>query len=395
MIRTYKVMLLPNNKQRIKLFECAGVARWAYNWALEQQQINYKNGGKFLDDKTLRKRLTELKQTEEYKWLNDYSNNITKQAIKDACISYKNFFEGRAKLPKFKSKKRSKQSFYQDTDKIVVTDTHVKLEKLTTSKKKNKQKLNWIKLSEIGRIPIGENIKYSNPRITFDGLNWWLSIGVEEDIKQDSSKYSEGIGVDLGVKDLAVVSTGQKFKNINKSNKVKKLEKMLRKLQRKLSKKYELNKIETEGGEYRYRKTKNIKKLEFLVLKVRRRLKNIRHNYIHQTTTSLVRSKPEYVVMESLNTCGMLKNRKLSKAIQEQVFHEFKRQMEYKCAWNGIKFILADRFYPSSKTCSRCGNVKDTLSLSERTFICDRCGYEIDRDLNASINLKNYGKSIA
>jgi putative transposase len=395
MIRTYKVMLLPNNKQRIKLFECAGVARWAYNWALEQQQINYKNGGKFLDDKTLRKRLTELKQTEEYKWLNDYSNNITKQAIKDACISYKNFFEGRAKLPKFKSKKRSKQSFYQDTDKIVVTDTHVKLEKLTTSKKKNKQKLNWIKLSEIGRMPIGENIKYSNPRITFDGLNWWLSIGVEEDIKQDSSKYSEGIGVDLGVKDLAVVSTGQKFKNINKSNKVKKLEKMLRKLQRKLSKKYELNKIETEGGEYRYRKTKNIKKLEFLVLKVRRRLKNIRHNYIHQTTTSLVRSKPEYVVMESLNTCGMLKNRKLSKAIQEQVFHEFKRQMEYKCAWNGIKFILADRFYPSSKTCSRCGNVKDTLSLSERTFICDRCGYEIDRDLNASINLKNYGKSIA
>ncbi|MFT9498269.1 RNA-guided endonuclease InsQ/TnpB family protein [Anaerosolibacter sp.] len=333
MIKTYKVMLLPNNKQRTKLFECAGVARWAYNWALEQQQTNYKNGGKFLSDGELRKKLTELKQIEEYAWLNNYSNNITKQAIKDACIAFKNFFEGRAKFPKFKSKKRSKQSFYQDTDKIIITETLVKIEKLTTSKKKNKQKLNWMKLAETGRIPVGENIKYSNPRITFDGLHWWLSVGIEEkEIKND--KYTEGIGIDLGVKDLAVVSTGERFKNINKSNKVKKLEKRLKRLQRKLSKKYELNKMKTEGGECRYRKTKNIKKLEILVLKGRRRLKNIRHNYIHQITASLVRTKPAYVVMESLNTSGMLKNKKLSKSIQEQLFHEFKRQIEYKCAWN-------------------------------------------------------------
>ncbi|ORX24501.1 transposase [Thermoanaerobacterium sp. PSU-2] len=394
MIKTYKVMLLPNNKQKTKLFECAGVARWAYNWALEQEQISYKNSGKFINDRELRKRLTELKQTEEYKWLNNYSNNITKQAIKDACTAYKNFFEGRNNFPKFKSKKRSKQSFYQDTVKIVITETQIKLEKLTTSKKKNKQKLNWIKLAEKGRIPTGKNIKYSNPRATFDGLNWWLSIGVE--IQQEvNESLTEGIGIDLGIKDLAVVSTGQKFKNINKSKKVKKLEKRLKRLQRKLSKKYELNKIQIEGGEARYRKTKNIKKLESLVLKIRRRLKNIRHNYIHQITTSLVRTKPKYVVMESLNTCGMLKNRKLSKSIQEQLFYEFKKQMEYKCAWNNIKFILADRFYPSSKTCSNCGYIKDNISLSERVFVCDECGYEIDRDLNASINLKNYGKSIA
>jgi Probable transposase./Helix-turn-helix domain. len=255
MIKTYKVMLLPNNKQKTKLFECAGVARWAYNWALEQEQINYKNGGKFTNDRELRKRLTELKQTEEYKWLNNYSNNITKQAIKDACTAYKSFFESRNKFPKFKSKKRSKQSFYQDTVKIVITETHVKLEKLTTSKKKNKQKLNWIKLAEKGRIPTGRNIKYFNPRVTFDGLNWWLSIGVE--IQQEvNESLTDGIGIDLGVKDLAVVSTGQKFKNINKTAKVKKLEKHLKRLQRKLSKKYELNKIQTEGGEHRYRKTK-------------------------------------------------------------------------------------------------------------------------------------------
>jgi len=394
MIKTYKVMLLPNNKQKTKLFEYAGVARWAYNWALATQQENYKNGGKFLNDGELRKKLTELKKQKEYAWLNNYSNNIAKQAIKDACQAFKNFFEGRAGFPKFKSKKRNKQSFYVDTVKIKITDTHVKLEKLTTSKKSNRQKLNWVKLAEKGRIPTGDNIKYSNPRVTFDGLNWWLSIGVEE-VETKHQEYTDGIGIDLGVKDLAIVSTGQKFKNINKLSKVKKLEKRLKGLQRKLSKKYELNKIKTEGGENRYRKTNNIKKLEFLVLNTHRRLKNIRHNYIHQITISLVKTKPEYVVMENLNTCGMLKNRKLSKAIQEATFHEFKRQMEYKCAWNGIKFILADRFYPSSKTCSKCGTIKDKLSLSERTFICDECGYEIDRDLNAGINLKNYGKSIA
>ncbi|MGZ0086689.1 RNA-guided endonuclease InsQ/TnpB family protein [Caldibacillus thermoamylovorans] len=394
MIKTYKVMLLPNNKQRTKLFECAGVSRWAYNWALATQQENYKNGGTFLNDRELRKILTQLKKQKQYDWLNHYSNNITKQAIKDACQAYKNFFEGRAKFPKFKSKKRSKPSFYQDTAKIKITKTHVKLEKLTTSKKKNRQKFNYVKLAEKDRIPTGSNINYLNPRITFDGINWWLTIGVEE-VENKNQNYTDGIGIDLGVKDLAVVSNGQRFRNINKSNKVKKLEKRLKRLQRKRSRKYEKNKIKTEGGEFRYRKTNNIKKLEFLVRKTYRRLKDIRHNYIHQITTSLVKTKPEYVVMESLNTHGMLKNRKLSKAIQEQTFHEFKRQMEYKCAWNGIKFILADRFFPSSKTCSHCGVVKEKLSLSERTFICDECGNQIDRDVNASRNLKKYGESIA
>lgn len=394
MIRTYKVMLLPNNRQRTKLFECAGVARWAYNWALVQEKESYENGGKFLNDDEIRKRLTQLKKTEEYAWLNNYSNNITKQAIKDACQAYINFFETRARFPAFKKKKDCYQSFYQDPYKIKITDTHVKLEKLTTSKKSNKQKLNWVKMAEKGRIPTGNDVKYYNPRVIFDGINWYITVGVEETLVGHDS-YTEGIGIDLGVKDLAVVSTGQKFKNINKTLKVKKLEKRLKRLQRKSSKKYELNKTKTEGGEYRYRKTQNIKKLEFLVLKTRRRLKNIRTNYIHQITTSLVKTKPEYVVMEALNTSGMLKNRKLSKAIQEQAFHEFKRQMRYKCEWNGIRFILVDRFFPSSKVCSNCGCVKDKLSLSERTYRCNECGYEIDRDLNASINLKNYGKSIA
>lgn len=394
MIKTYKVMLLPNNKQQTKLFQCAGVARWAYNFALAQQQENYKQGGKFLKDGEIRKKLTKLKQTKEYHWLNLFSNNITKQAIKDACIAYKNFFEGRTKFPKFKTKKRTRPSFYQDTAKIKVTDTHVKLEKLTPSKKKNKQKFNWIRLAERGRIPYGKQVKYINPRIVFDGLHWFLTIGVKE-VEQKHDAYTEGIGVDVGIKSLATVSNGMTFSNIHHMPKVKKLEKQIKRLQRKLSRKYEMNKVQTEGGEFRYRKTENIKKLEFLLLKRRRRLKNIQLNYTHHITTTLVKTKPAYVVMEDLNTSGMLKNKKLSKATQQQTFHEFKRQMAYKCAWHGIQFILADRFYPSSKTCSRCGHVKEKLSLSERMYRCETCGIEIDRDFNASINLKNYVQSIA
>ncbi|MBB6176124.1 putative transposase [Anoxybacillus tengchongensis] len=393
MIKTYKVMLLPNHKQQTKLFKCAGVARWAYNFALAQQQENHKQGGKFLNDGELRKRLTQLKQTKEYSWLNNYSNNITKQAIKDACQAYKNFFAGRAKFPKFKTKKRTRPSFYQDTSKIKITDTHVKLEKLTPSKKKNKQKFNWIRLAERGRIPYGEHVTYVNPRIVFDGLHWFLTVGVEEaEVKHGT--YSEGIGIDLGVKSLATVSNGMTFPNINQTPKVKKLEKSIRRMQRRISRKYEMNKTKTEGGEFRYRKTENIKKIEFLVLKKRRRLKNMQLNHTHHITATLVKAKPAYVVMEDLNISGMLKNCKLSKAIQQQTFHEFKRQMTYKCAWYGIQLIVADRFYPSSKKCSRCGHVKDHLSLSERTYRCEACGIEIDRDLNASINLKQYAESM-
>jgi len=389
MIKTYKVMLLPNNKQRTKLFECAGVARWAYNFALATQQENHKNGGKFLSDGELRKRLTELKKQKEYDWLNKYSNNITKQAIKDACQSYKNFFEGRTKFPKFKSKKRSRPSFYVDTAKIKITDTHVKLEKLTTSKKSNKQKLNYIKLAEKCRIPIGNNTKYSNPRVTFDGLNWWLSIGVEE-VETKHQNYTEGIGIDLGVEKLATCSNGIAYKNINKTYKIKKLEKRKKRLQRKVSNKYEKGK---EGN--RYKKTKNIVKLEKQLRKLNQRLTNIRHNYLHQITADIIRRKPSFITVEDLNVMGMMKNKNLAKAIQEQCFYEFYRQLKYKSEWNNIKFIVADRYFPSSKKCSCCGTYKKDLKLSDREYVCENCSSVLDRDYNASLNLKNYGQEIA
>ena len=388
MIRTLKIMLIPNNKQKSKLFQSAGVARFAYNWALGREQENYKNDGNFLSDYDLRKEFTKLKTQEEYKWLNDYSNNITKQAIKDACLAYKRFFKGQSAFPKFKSRRKSKSSFYMDTDKIQFTDKTVKLEKITLSRKKNKQKLNWIRLAERNRIPI--DAKYINPRITFDGINWWISVGIEYSDNTDMPK-NEGIGIDLGIKDLAVCSDIDKpYTNINKTQKIRKLKKKKRRLQRQISRKYLINK----KGES-YCKTSNIIKVEKKLLKLNHRLADIRHNYLHQVTTEIINRKPKFIVLEDLNVKGMMKNKHLSEAIAEQSFYEFYRQIEYKSSWNNIKFMIADRFYPSSKICSCCGAVKKDLKLSDRVYKCDNCNTIIDRDKNASINLMNYGKSIA
>ena len=388
MIKTLKIMLIPNNKQKSKLFQSTGVARFAYNWALGREQENYKNGGDFLSDHDLRKEFTKLKSTEEYKWLNNYSNNITKQAIKDACLAYKRFFKGQSAFPKFKSKRKSKPGFYMDTDKIQFTDKTVKLEKITLSRKKNKQKLNWIRLAERNKIPTDG--KCINPRITFDGINWWISVSIEY-ADNTETPVNDGIGIDLGIKDLAICSDIDKpYKNINKTQKIRKLKKKKRRLQRKISRKYLINK---KGDSYC--KTSNIIKTEKKLLKLNHRLTAIRHNYLHQVTTEIVNRKPKFIVLEDLNVKGMMKNKHLSEVVAEQCFYEFYRQIEYKSLWNNIKFIIADRFYASSKICSCCGILKKDLKLSDRIYKCDNCKTVIDRDKNASINLYNYGKSIA
>ena len=381
-------MLLPNNKQKTKLFQYANTARFAYNWALGREQENYKNGGKFISDGDLRKEFTQLKKTEEYAWLNEIDCDVPKQAIKDACDSYKRFFKGYSKFPRFKSKKKSVPKFYQDNVKIKFTDTHVKLMlvagKGKASSKRN-QKFCRVRLAEHGRIPT--DCKYYNPRIKYDGLNWWITVGIEY---EDSAtlQSNEGIGIDLGIKDLAICSDGNTYKNINKSQKIKKLEKRKRRLQRSISKKYEKNK---KGGSYC--KTSNIVKSEKELLKLNHRLTNIRQNYLHQTTTEIVKTKPSYIVLEDLNVKGMMKNRHLSKAVQQQGFREFRRQIEYKSAWNNIPVIIADRFFPSSKLCSCCGNIKKDLKLSDRIYKCE-CGNVIDRDYQAALNLKRYGEMV-
>lgn len=384
MIKSIKVRLNPNNKQLTKLFQYAGCARFAYNWAIAREQESYNQGNNFLFDNELRKEFTQLKKQEEYKWLNDVSCNVTKQAIKDACNTYKRFFKGQCKYPRFKSKKYSTPSFYQDNVRIRFTNTHVKVEGFSKSKKQNKQKLNWIKLCEKGRIPT--NCRYMNPRFTYDGLYWYVSVGVEVDITNTLAS-NEGIGVDLGIKDLAVCSNGSTYKNINKIQKVKKLEKRKRRLQRSISRRYEKNKKGVS-----YCKTCNIIKREKELLKVVKRLTNIRHNHIHQITSEIVKRKPSFICIEDLNVSGMIKNRHLSKAVQQQGFYEFRRQIEYKSEWSNIPVIIADRFFPSSKLCSCCGTVKTDLKLSDRTYKCE-CGNVIDRDFQASLNLQTYGEN--
>ena len=249
----------------------------------------------------------------------------------------------------------------------------------------NIEKVGWVKTNE--QLPM--NVKYTNPRISYDNKYWYISVGIEqEEIQEELTDVS--LGIDLGLKELAICSNGKVFKNINKTYVVRKIEKRLKRLQKQVSRKYELNKIK-KGGENRcqFVKSNNIIKLEKQIQQTYRRLANIRNNYLHQTTTSIVKTKPYRIVIEDLAVSNMMKNKHLSDSIRKQGFYEFKRQLEYKCKLRGIELVVADRFYPSSKTCSQCGEIKKDLKLKDRVYKCN-CGLNIDRDLNASINLSKY-----
>lgn len=370
MILAKRVRLFPSDEQEKVLWKSAGTARFIYNWTLARQEENHGEGCKFLSDNEIRKEITQIKKEDAYGWLNEVSNNVAKQAVKDACDAYKRFFKKVAEKPRFKSRKRSKPSFYNDTAKIKFRDEAVLLEKIGWVRIKSKQ------------VPLG--VRYSNPRVNYDGKYWYLAVGIERE-KPVIELTGESIGIDLGIKDLAICSNGMTFKNINKTRVIKQLEKRLRRLQRRVSRKYEMNKVRGK-----FVKTGNIIKIEKQIKLMHRRLGNIRSNYLHQTTNEIVKTKPSRVVMETLNIKGMMSNRHLSKAIAKQCLHEFKRQMKYKCEFNGIAFVEVDKWYPSSKTCSKCGHKKKKLSLSERVYECEECGYVIDRDLNASINLSRY-----
>ena len=372
MILAKKVRLYPTKEQEQKLWQSVGIARFIYNYTLTKQEENYRNGGKFISDGIIRKELTQLKKSELI-WLNEVSNNVAKQAVKDACNAYKRFFKGLAKKPKFKSKKKSKPSFYNDTSKLKVKEKKVLIEKV-----------GWIKTNE--QIP--RDVKYNNPRITYDNKYWYLSVGVEVNKKQEELT-DISLGIDLGLKDLAVCSDGKVFKNINKTKEVKKLEKRLKQKQRQISRKYELNKI-MKGGSCQFIKTKNIEKLEETTKLIHRKLTNIRNNYLHQVTTSIVKTKPYRIVIEDLNVSGMMKNKHLSDSVRKQCFHKFRQYIIYKTELNGIELIVADRFYSSSKTCSECGYIKKDLKLKDRIYRCPHCGAVIDRDYNASLNLSMY-----
>lgn len=366
-----KVRLLPEQEQSILLWKSAGTARWAYNWCLNKQIENFEQKKKFISDGILRKEITQLKKTEEYKWLTEISAQIPKQAIKDCCLAFKRFFKKQAKFPKFKSRKKSEPSFYNDNVKLEVKSDKILIEKV-----------GWLQLAEKERIPL--NVKYYNPRITNDGKFWYISVAIDKD-EEKIDLIKGSLGIDMGVKDLAVCSNGIKFKNINKSKNVKKIKKRLKRFQRQVSRKYEKNKKGVS-----YQKTCNIIKIEKRIKLLHRKLKNIRNNYIHHVTFAIVKTKLSRIVIEDLNISGMMKNRHLSKAIAEQCFYRFKETLKYKCERYGIQLIEADKWFPSSKMCSSCGHIKKNLKLSDRIYICEHCGLVIDRDLNASINLEHY-----
>lgn len=371
-MRAYKVKLKLNNKQKTECYKIARACHFAYNWCLEKQQENYKQGNKFIKDIDIRREFTKFKQ--DNKWLYEIPNEALKDSIKNCNEAYIRFFNKKSKLPRFKSKKKSKLSFLQRYDTLkIIDDNHIKL-----------SNLGIVKLYESDYIPKAD--KYLNPRISSDGIEWYISLSVEEeqsikDFKQD------GIGIDLGIKSLATLNDGTQFENINKTKRVKKIEKKLKRTQRAVSRKYLLNK---QGK--KYIKTQNILKQETKLKRQYQQLNNIRNDHINKIISNIIKREPSFVVLENLNVSGLMKNKHLSKAIAQCKFYTIRDKLENKLANTTSQLILADRFYPSSKICSHCGNIKKDLKLADRIYVCE-CGYEEDRDVNASKNLYEYGKT--
>ena len=372
MIKSIKIRLFPNQEQELLMFKTIGCSRFAYNFALNRCNELYKEGKKYsMGD--IRKEFTQLKKQEEFKWLNEVSNTTMVESMRNLDKAFKMFFKKKSGYPKFKTKRKSSKSFYVRHNTLYFKDNICNIEKIG----KVKFKTNY-------NIP---NCKYSNPYCSYDGKYWYLSFGIEVEENQTTLNKNLSVGIDLGIKDLAVVNVLDKpIININKTKRVRKLTKRLKRLQRQVSRKYEANKVGNK-----FVKTNNIIKLERQIKLLHRKLSNIRNNHIHQATNKIVKLYPYRVVMEDLNIKGMMGNKHLSKAIAEQCLYEFIRQMKYKCEFNGIEFVQADRFYPSSKTCCCCGHIKKDLKLKDRVYVCEECGLIIDRDKNASINLGNYG----
>lgn len=367
---TVRVRLFPTAEQEVLFWKFCGGARFAYNECLAFKKEQYEQYGNNCKVQDLIEHLQDLKYSDEYCWLQEIPEAITKQAIKDLHKAYKWFYNGISAYPKFKKKNKCVNSFYQRTDNLRnVDDTHIKITGIKTSVRIRKHKI----------------IKPCyNPRVVFDGKYWFLNYAIE--IPERRLKLSnEVLGIDLGVKELCVVSDGRVYNNINKNSIVKKLEKRKKRLQRAISRKYEMNK---DGA--KYNKTENIRKLEYRLRLVDRKLKNIRNTYIHTVTAELVKTKPKAIVMEDLSIKDMIKNKYLRKMVLEQCLNKFRFYLKYKTEFYGIPLVFADKYFASTKICSDCGGKKKFIPLSERTYKCEFCGSVKDRDYNASLNLKQY-----
>lgn len=391
MLRGMKIALDLTDEQEQQMWKSVGVARWSYNYAITRDREHYLN---YLEDNTLSKTLTEgqirkeltvLKNT-THPWLKEVGSNVIKQAVKDWNDARNRFFKGLGKAPKYKSRNTSKPSFYVNYESLRRVESGFVGERLGIIKT----------TQSLPRIPKGTH--YKNPRISFDGKYWYLSFSYE--VPEISVELTDlVIGVDLGIKTLLTLSTGEFIENINKSRRIRQLEKQLRREQHHLARQLQANTkgyLTTENGnrkpiyKWSLELCSNVQETKRKIKLIYRKLHSIRLNHLHQTTSYLVKQLPKGIVIEDLNVKGMMKNRYLAKHIQNAMFSEFRRQLEYKCLHYGIQLVVANRFYPSSKTCSYCGNIKSKLNLKERVYKCSSCGLKKDRDLNAAENLVYY-----
>ena len=377
MLKSFKTEINPTEEQKARIRRTIGICRYVYNFYLGHNKALHDNGEKFMTGKSFSLWLNNeyIPDNPDKTWIREVYSKAVKKSIEDGCTAFTRFFKHQSDFPKFKKKGKSdvKMYFVRNNPKDCQCERH-RL-KIPT--------LGWVRIKEKGYIPTTKDgYMIRSGTVSVKAGRFYVSVLVEiPDVNIDNNS-NEGIGIDLGLKDLAIVSNGKTYRNINKSAGLKKLEKQLIREQRSLSRKYE----NLKKGESTQRE--NIQKQKLKVQKLHHKMDNIRTDHINKTIAEIVKTKPSYITIEDLNVKGMMKNRCLSKAVASQKFYEFRTRLKAKCDENGIELRVADRFYPSSKTCHHCGSVRKNLKLSDRIYRCE-CGYVADRDLNAALNLKD------
>ena len=377
LLKSFKTEINPTEEQKARIRKTIGTCRYVYNFYLGHNKALHDDGEKFMTGKSFSLWLNNeyIPDNPDKTWIREVYSKAVKKSIEDGCTAFTRFFKHQSDFPKFKKKGKSdvKMYFVRNNPKDCQCERH-RL-KIPT--------LGWVRIKEKGYIPTTKDgYMIRSGTVSVKAGRFYVSVLVEiPDINIDNNS-NEGIGIDLGLKDFAIVSNGKTYRNINKSAGLKKLEKQLIREQRSLSRKYE----NLKKGESTQRA--NIQKQKLKVQKLHHKMDNIRTDYINKTIAEIVETKPSYITIEDLNVKGMMKNRCLSKAVASQKFYEFRTRLKAKCDENGIELRVADRFYPSSKTCHHCGSVRKNLKLSDRIYRCE-CGYVADRDLNAALNLKD------
>ena len=377
MLRAYKTEINPTQEQKHKIRQTIGNCRYIYNFYIAHNKEIYESEQRFESGMEFSKWLNNeyVPNNPEYSWLKSVSSKAIKQSIMNGEQAFKRFFNGESKFPRFKKKKNQDVKAY--LPKNNKTDWTIERHRV------NIPTFGFVQLKEKGYIPTKGKVKSGT--VSIRAGRYFVSVLVDSTEKpKEDTELTEGIGIDLGIKDLAIISNNKAFKNINKTKSVRKRKRKLKREQRRLSRKYEYKKKRGEkAATYSVNIAKQVKKVQAIHLK----LANIRNDYTNKVVNEIVKTKPSHITIEDLNVKGMMKNRHLAKAVAEQKFYCFKQKLESKCKSNGIELRIVGSFYPSSKTCSCCGNIKSDLKLSDRIYICNECGLIIDRDLNASINL--------